>query len=1141
MKVLPMSQSVFYDPDRKRWKRLRAAFDVLGVAISVVILVFLVSIIRSDTLPALLQNEPRRLYRAVKVEPRRKATLRKARKPVGKPVKTAGISGEGLRAAFYVTWDAGAFSSLKEYHHQIDLLFPEWLHVTSPDGKIRGTGPANKPFEIISGRGVQSVDDKVMPFLKKEGGDTDVFPLVNNYDPVSKRWMKEVGNFLNDPVARQTFRRQALAFLLSDDFKGLTLDFEEIPYSAQPGLQKLIDELHADLHQRGLKLFVSVPVDNKDFDFKALSRNVDALILMDYDEHQGNGKPGPVASQEYFIRHLREAMLEIPKEKLICAIGNYGYEWTTEKTKIVGSRSLTVQEAWLTATESDEDVTLDADSLNPHIAFLEENNRRHDVWLLDAVTAFNQMRAANQAGLNAFALWRLGAEDRSVWSVWDNPSEKGAEHHLGEVPPGQDVDIEGRGEVLHIEQYPQAGKRAVTLDDATGFISSQKFSTLPTPYQIMQYGAKDKQMALTFDDGPDPTFTPQILDVLKAEKAPATFFVIGLQAEKYAGITRRIYREGHELGNHTFTHPDISQIGRRHMEIELNLTEQLLASELGVKPLYFRPPYSIDQEPDTADQVRPLEIVQSRGYITVGNKIDPNDWRTDPPRSAAMIVDDVIAQLDRGNIILLHDGGGDRKETVQALPLIIRALRQRGFEIVSVATLLDKSREGVMPRISGSERVTAQIDRVAFTLFGFLNASIVLIFFVGDFLMTGRLTLVGFGAVAERIRGRTPMVRADYRPTVAVLIPAYNEERVIERTVRAALASDYGKVRVVVVDDGSSDRTYELTKSAFAGEIAAARLLLLTKDNAGKAAAANFGIQHIQEELFVAIDADTEIAPDAITRMVPHFADTRIGAIAGNAKVGNRVNMWTRWQALEYITSQNFERRALDLIGAVSVVPGAIGAWRTSAVRAVGNYPYDTVAEDADLTMSLLQAGYRVHYEDRALAYTEAPLTANGLMRQRFRWSFGILQAVWKHRGAFWKGGTLGWVALPNILIFQLILPLVSPLIDLMFLVGVLSYGVDRYFHPEAADPQNLIRLLLFFAIFLVIDFVASTLAFLLERKEARAPDDKWLLSQVWLQRFAYRQLFSIVLFKTLKRALDGQPFSWDKLERSPALTPTKT
>jgi cellulose synthase/poly-beta-1,6-N-acetylglucosamine synthase-like glycosyltransferase len=278
------------------------------------------------------------------------------------------------------------------------------------------------------------------------------------------------------------------------------------------------------------------------------------------------------------------------------------------------------------------------------------------------------------------------------------------------------------------------------------------------------------------------------------------------------------------------------------------------------------------------------------------------------------------------------------------------------------------------------------------------------------------------------------------------------------------------------------------------------------------------------------------IAPDAISKLIPHFEDPLVGAVAGNAKVGNRVNLWTSWQALEYITSQNFERRALDLFNVVVVVPGAIGAWRTAPVKAVGGYPVNTVAEDADLTMALLELPLKVVYEDRSLAFTEAPVDVGGLMRQRFRWSFGILQSIFKHKGVFARKGALGFVALPNILIFQILLPLVSPFIDVMFVVGVAWYFIQKYFHPESNDPASFQRLLIFFGAFLVIDFLASSLAFALERRQPEAREDAWLLSQVWLQRFAYRQVFSLVLFRTLKRAIQGRPFAWDKLDRTAAV-----
>jgi len=493
-----------------------------------------------------------------------------------------------------------------------------------------------------------------------------------------------------------------------------------------------------------------------------------------------------------------------------------------------------------------------------------------------------------------------------------------------------------------------------------------------------------------------------------------------------------------------------------------------------------------------------------------------------------------------GNIILLHDGGGNRRETVRALPLIIEGVRKNGIQIVSVSDLWHKTRAEVMPPIGRNEVWSAWLTWVGFWMYGAGLRFIAFIFFIGDLLMTGRLLFVGAFAIIDRFKRQrysNDLIEA-YMPRVAVLIPAYNEEKVIERTIRAALRSSYHNIRVIVIDDGSKDKTLEVARTCFPREQAVGRLLVLTKPNSGKAEALNFGLMHIydDEEIFVGIDADTVIAKDALALLVPHFLNPKVGAVAGNAKVGNRVNLWTRWQALEYITSQNFERRALNTLGAVSVVPGAIGAWRVSAVRDAGGYHTDTVAEDADLTMALLRNGYRVEYEDRALAYTEAPVSANGLMRQRFRWSFGILQAVYKHRGVFARKGALGWVALPNIVVFQIVLPLVSPFIDLMFAYGALSYAVQKHFHPGSTDPASFQRLVIFFAAFLIIDFITSAIAFALERRTPDTREDPWLLSQVWLQRFAYRQLFSLVLFKTLLRAITGESFSWDKLERTAAV-----
>jgi len=1164
-----MAQPVFYDPRRARWKRLRRLVDITAVLVSALILFFVYTALRDEPLPELLFSPQKRAFKALKESERDKARdrLKKAAARSHRKSKLAASQvtlnqEEGIRAAFYVPWDAASFSSLRAYAHQIDILYPEWLHVLTVDGRLQGVDDqTNKYFDVIQssvqsnvqsnaqGSTVLPVDDRVMPFLKVEDPSMEVFPMVNNYDGAN--WVGDIVGFLNNPDARARFRKEAALFLSSGRYRGLMIDFESFPPAGQLGYVALLQEVSSDLHARGMKLYVAVPAHSSEYNYPAIAAAADGVVLMNYDEHYPGAASGPVASQDWFVQNLTFARTVIPKEKIICAIANYGYDWVLKPKK--GSlppeehdHIVSVQDAWLTARDSDVDINFDDDAMNPHFSYLDERSVQHDVWFLDGVTALNHMRSAQNLGIQTFALWRLGSEDRSLWKVWDIPGDAGATDKLKDVPPGADVDMEGQGEILRIEDPPTHGTRDLTIDANSKMITDEVFQTLPEPYRVGRYGYSPNKVALTFDDGPDPEWTPKILDVLKAKHATATFFLIGIQTDKFSGVAKRIYNEGNTIGNHTFTHPDVSNISDAHVKVELNLTERLFGSLVGVRATLMRPPYAIDEEPDTADQVRPLKIAQDMGYITVGNRIDPDDWSGNP--TAEKISSYVLSHLPPcreenlrcGNIVLLHDGGGNRAETVKALPTIIDGIRARGYEIAPVYELIGKTRAEVMAPLPAGELWAARLDRFGFWLFDASIVFITFIFLVGDLLMTGRLIFIGAAAVYDRVRekilGRPAEVES-YRPKVAVLIPAYNEEKVIERTIRAALNSNYPNLRVIVIDDGSKDRTLEVARKAFAAEAAAGEVLILTKPNSGKAEALNFGIEHIGDaELFVGIDADTIIAPDAIARLVPHFINPKIGAMAGNAKVGNRVNLWTRWQALEYITSQNFERRALDVLGAVSVVPGAIGAWRVSAVREAGGYHLDTVAEDADLTMALLRRGYRVEYEDMALAYTEAPTNANALMRQRFRWSFGILQAVYKHRGVFARKGALGWVALPNIVIFQILLPLVSPLIDIMFVVGTIWYYIQKHFHPDSTDPADFHKLVLFFFAFLVIDFIASAIAFALERRRPDEKEDPWLLSQVWLQRFAYRQLFSIVLFKTLKRALEGRKFAWDKLERTAAV-----
>jgi cellulose synthase/poly-beta-1,6-N-acetylglucosamine synthase-like glycosyltransferase len=493
------------------------------------------------------------------------------------------------------------------------------------------------------------------------------------------------------------------------------------------------------------------------------------------------------------------------------------------------------------------------------------------------------------------------------------------------------------------------------------------------------------------------------------------------------------------------------------------------------------------------------------------------------------IVQRVIAdvQTSKGNIILMHDGGGDRSHTAAALPQIIDGLRAKGYDFVSVATLLGQTRAQVMPPLTHEEWLLARADAFAFEAFRWFRFGIAFIFMTGILLVSGRALIIGLLALAEKLRPN-PADHPEYQPEVTVMIPAYNEESVIVDTVRSALISAYPKLEILVIDDGSTDRTAELVRSNFGRD---PRVRLLLQPNRGKPAALNHALSEAAGDIVVSIDADTIVDPEAVPRLVRHFADPKVGAVAGNVKVMNRNKWLTRWQALEYITSQNLEKRAFDLLNCIPVVPGAAGAWRTDLLRANGGFSGDTVAEDTDLTLTIRRNGWKILYDEDAIGRTEVPDTVEALIRQRFRWTFGTLQAVWKHRDAVGKPryGTLGWIAIPNIFLFQIILPLVSPVIDLLFILSIALWGLAQLRIarlPQLWTLQDVERSLVFFAIFMLIDLLTCVVAFALEKNE-----DWTLLAPLILQRFYYRQMMYVVLFRALKEAIQGRPVGWRGVE----------
>lgn len=1104
---------VFFDERRRRWRRARRIGEIAGVLLTVLLLVFLANVARRPDLPRLMLPDARPGLHSVR-EPARAAAPRRRPGRLKRvlPRAAPGAVVDPLRAAFYVSWDPASFAALRQHHAEIDLLVTESLHLTTADGRVQ-----------------VEQDPKLEEWLATSGTDLQVMPLANNSD--GTRWFtSELGELLASPPARAR-AIEGLAERVGGHHPGLMLDFEEVPQERQAEFTVFVRELAAALHVRGAQLMVALPAADFAYDYAAIGRDADAVVLMNYDQHWLTSAPGPIAAQDWFVRNIEKTLTLVPREKLVIAIAGYAYDWPLPAAAQPASpgRVTSFQEALVTALESEASVALDPDSLNPRFAYGDEKGLTHQVWLTDGVTAYNQMRACDAAGVRGTALWRLGSEDPSLWTFWGAHTALSSDAgRLAEMPPGYDLVLEGDGDVWRIAATPAAGRREFRRDPASGLVVAESYLELPRTWQIEQIGARPRQIALTFDDGPDPRFTSAILDVLKQRGVPAAFFVTGLSANAYPSLLRREYAEGHEVGNHTYTHPHLDRVSHAQLLVELNLTARLFESLLGARTLLFRPPYGIDHQPEAPEEVALLPVPQSMGYVIVGSRIDPHDWgeagggASPTGREIARRVIDA-ALRGRGNIVLLHDGGADRSATVAALPEIIDALRGRGFTFSSVSGLLGQTREALMPRLSPRERWTARLDGLVFELYHWTRLGIASVFLAGIGLVTARALGVGLLALVEKALRRHPP-QSDARPLVSVLVPAHDEQDAIADTVRSALASDYPELELIVVDDGSQDATAEGALAAAAGD---PRLRLVRQPNRGKAAALNHALGLAQGSIVVTIDADTAVDPAAITRLVRHFADERVGAVAGNVKVANRDRWITRWQALEYVTSQNLEKRAFDLLNCITVVPGALGSWRAAVLREVGGLTPDTVAEDADLTIAVRRRGWKIRYEAGAIGWTQAPEDARTLVSQRFRWTFGTLQAVWKHRDTLLRPrfGTLGLVALPNILLFQILLPVFSPLIDLLFLGSLALFGLSRLHishFPELWTAEDVTRAAVFFVAFMVIDFLTGVLAFALEK------DEDWsLLAAFVFQRFYYRQLMYVVLLRSLLAALQGRAVGW--------------
>jgi len=613
----------------------------------------------------------------------------------------------------------------------------------------------------------------------------------------------------------------------------------------------------------------------------------------------------------------------------------------------------------------------------------------------------------------------------------------------------------------------------------------------------------DRTVALTFDDGPDPTWTPQILDVLRRHHVPATFFVVGAAAAEHPGLVRAELAAGNEIGAHTFTHADLGAVSPTRAGLELRLTQSTLAGAAGINTHLLRLPYSSE----TVDLTRP-ELAAARragdlGYLLVFATQDPEDWRQP---GVGAIVAHSTPPAGQGGVVLLHDAGGDRSQTVAAVDQLITRLQAQGYRFTTVSGLAGLPPGSAVRPVSHSAHLQGLALLMALWLAHLLSRGFLLLILPFTVLALARTVLV---LVLAHRQVRRPVAPATHLPPVSVIVPAYNEEVGIAAAVRSLLASDHPVLEVIVVDDGSTDAT----SSVVEGLTDDPRVRLIRQANSGKAAALNRGIAAARHDVIVMVDGDTIFEPDTIRHLVAPLADPGVGAVAGNTKVGNRSGLLGRWQHIEYVMGCNLERRMYEALGCIMVVPGAIGAYRREALDQVGGLSTDTLAEDTDLTIAVTRAGWRVAYESRARAWTEAPTTLRQLWRQRYRWAYGTMQAIWKHRRAFREGRTLGRVGLPSLILAQVVLPLLGPAFDVFALYGVLFVSPGRY--------------LAYWAAFNLVGVGVALYAFRLDGEPVRP---LWALP---LQQFVYRQLIYLVVFESVVSALAGTRLRWHKLTRT--------
>lgn len=643
---------------------------------------------------------------------------------------------------------------------------------------------------------------------------------------------------------------------------------------------------------------------------------------------------------------------------------------------------------------------------------------------------------------------------------------------------------------------------------------SPDYYSQSTKYGIKRFGeTNQKIIVLSFDDGPDPEFTPQILKILKKENVPATFFLVGKQTLKHPDIAKELVQEGQEIGNHTFSHNDDSVVNyadrtkATKLEFEFNFTQNIIESATGIRTRLFRVPFWGAENQISLNSLSLVTFALDKGYVISAPTLDSYDYKAS---SAKAIVANSTVDEGKSVVLLLHDGGGNREKTIAALPSIIKFYKDHNYTFTTVSGLVNTP-TSLDSTLVGS--VSSNVLVLGYKFLKDLPLFLNPIFILGLVFTIAYSGSIIFLSIVQIIRSKKfkAALKKNFQPKVTVLIPAYNEEEVIAGSIKSILRSNYKNYQLLVIDDGSTDKTLKIARSFEKDQ----RVKVFHKENGGKYSALNYGLKYVDTKIYISLDADTQILPATLKNLVRFFQSKEIGAVAGNVKVGNKKNPLTLLQSIEYIMNLNLERNAYSLLNSILVVPGALGAWRTNFVKKVGGYSGKTLTEDAELTLRLLREGYKLVYDKDSLAYTEVPENTSQLIKQRFRWTFGIFQTFFIHKDMLFKKkyGILGIITLPFTVFIQIPIMLLTPLMD---------FFAIYYFLFISAKI-----VILYLALYLLIRTILAIVAFLVSKELP------WPLIFIPYQRIFYQPILYIPLYQAFVSIFKGRQVGWKKLEHN--------